>query len=161
MLIRCAEPEDLPRIAPLLRGGTIASVDEAIADPDRLVLVAEADGDVVGWAKTHHWRRDDPPAPAGHYLGGVSVAEPWRRRGIATALTQRRMAWMRERADRAWCVVNAGNEASLALHAGLWASSTSLAGRVSTPRPSTTAGPGCCCALAPACPLGPPRRSIR
>lgn len=116
MRIRRAEPEDVASIAALVRTGSVDSVRDAIADDDRLVLLAEEGGDVVGWAKTHHWRHDDPPAPAGHYLGGLTVAERWRRRGIATALTQRRMAWTRERADRVWCVVNATNEASLALH---------------------------------------------
>ncbi|OMH36816.1 GNAT family N-acetyltransferase [Tersicoccus sp. Bi-70] len=120
MLIRRAEPEDVASIAPLLRGSSLASVEEALADPDRLVLVAQApDGDVVGWAKTHHWHHDDPPAPAGHYLGGVTVAESWRRQGIAVALTEHRMAWLEARTDVVWCVTNARNVASLALHAGL------------------------------------------
>lgn len=120
MLIRRAEPEDLVSIASLLRGGSLVSVEEALADPSRLVLVAQApDGDVVGWAKTHHWRHDDPPAPAGHYLGGITVAEAWRRRGIAVALTEHRMAWLREHTDVVRCVTNARNAASLALHAGL------------------------------------------
>ncbi|MEH0109044.1 GNAT family N-acetyltransferase [Tersicoccus sp. MR15.9] len=120
MMIRHAEPEDLPSVGTLLRGGSLDSVEKALTDPDRVVLVAtSADGEVVGWAKTHRWCDDDPPAPAGHYLGGVTVAEDWRRRGIGTALTLRRMAWVRERANVAWCVVNARNTASLALHRAL------------------------------------------
>lgn len=120
MLIRRAEPQDVASIAPLVRGGSLASVGSAVIDADRLVLVAENDdGDVVGWAKTHHWRHDDPPAPGGHYLGGVTVAEPWRRYGIGTALTEHRLAWIHERAEVAWCVTNARNEASIALHEGL------------------------------------------
>ena len=96
----------------------------AVADPGRLVLVAEglggpAVGDccgVVGWAKTHYYDVGDGPAPAGHYLGGITVAADYRRRGVATAMTTSRLEWIWERADAAWYVVNARNSTSLALH---------------------------------------------
>ncbi|WP_309074154.1 GNAT family N-acetyltransferase [Paenarthrobacter sp.] len=101
-----------------------ASLSAAVADHVRLVVVAEAQDDanvgggagVVGWAKTHHWDYDDGPALAGHYLGGVTVRPDFRRLGVAAELTAARMAWIWERADRAWFVVNVQNEASLALH---------------------------------------------
>lgn len=89
---------------------------DAIADPLRLVVVAVADGEVVGWGKTHHWDWSDGPAEAGHYLGGVTVDPRCRRRGVATRLTAARMAWISERARTAWYVVNAQNRASIDLH---------------------------------------------
>lgn len=101
-----------------------AKIAAAISDDGRLVLVAEAPLDmtpgpgsaVVGWAKTHHYDVGDGPAPAGHYLGGLTVAPDFRRRGLAVALTSRRLEWIWERADTAWYIVNARNEASLELH---------------------------------------------
>ena len=101
-----------------------AGISAAVADPARLVVVAEAHDDasaeggpgVVGWAKTHHWDYADGAAPAGHYLGGVAVRPEFRRRGLAVQLTDARLQWLWERAEFAWYVVNARNEASLALH---------------------------------------------
>lgn len=101
-----------------------AKIAAAISDEDRLALVAEAKSDmtpgpgfaVVGWAKTHRYDVGDGPAPAGHYLGGLTVAPDFRRRGLAVALTSRRLEWIWERADTALYIVNARNEASLALH---------------------------------------------
>jgi len=71
---------------------------------------------VVGWAKTHYWNYSDGPAPAGYYLGGITVARPFRRQGVAAALTEARLLWIWERADTAWYVVNSRNQASLTLH---------------------------------------------
>nr|WP_216645294.1 GNAT family N-acetyltransferase [Isoptericola halotolerans] len=94
----------------------------AVLDSGRLVVVAEVGAGgahgpaVVGWGKTHQHPRPDGVAPAGHYLGGVTVDPAWRRRGIATALTAARMAWVADRADRVHYVVNAANAASVALH---------------------------------------------
>lgn len=87
-----------------------------ISDPNRLVLVAEAGGTVVGWAKTHFWARGDGPARAGHYLGGVTVDPDWRRQGIGARLTQARLNWIWDRSPLAWYVVNAENSASIELH---------------------------------------------
>jgi aminoglycoside 6'-N-acetyltransferase I len=133
-VIRPADPTDVPGIlAADLESGRSAPADArrftigigaAIADPARLVVVAEAqdalnaDGGsgVVGWAKTHYWDYADGLALPGHYLGGVTVLPDSRRQGIATALSCARLQWIWERADRAWYVVNARNEASLALH---------------------------------------------
>ncbi|KUM35590.1 GNAT family N-acetyltransferase [Arthrobacter sp. EpRS71] len=101
-----------------------AKIGAAISDSARFVLVAEIQANVttegrsgvVGWAKTHHWNCPDGPAPSGHYLGGVTVLPEFRRRGVATKLTEARLRWIWERADRSWYVVNARNQASLALH---------------------------------------------
>lgn len=112
------------RTPPALAGNFGAGIRAAIADPSRLVLVTEASSSlsteggaaVVGWAKTHHWDYADGAAPAGHYLGGVTVEPEFRRNGVAAQLTQARLEWIWNRSEAAWYVVNARNEASLALH---------------------------------------------
>jgi aminoglycoside 6'-N-acetyltransferase I len=86
-------------------------------DAERLVLEAVIGDEVVGRAKTHHFDTDSGAAPAGHYLGGVSVLPEFRRRGIGHALTSARLDWIRERAPEAWFFTNARNDASIALHA--------------------------------------------
>ncbi|QHK20115.1 GNAT family N-acetyltransferase [Pseudarthrobacter psychrotolerans] len=88
----------------------------AVADPERHVLVATADGAVIGWGKTHYWDHDDGPAPSGHYLGGVTVLPEWRRLGVGAAMTAARLRWVWARASEAWYVVNAENLASIELH---------------------------------------------
>jgi len=71
---------------------------------------------VVGWAQTSHRTVVTDPAPAGHYLAGVTVDPRLRRRGVATALTRARLEWVAGRAMEAFFVVNARNLASIALH---------------------------------------------
>ncbi|MET3368632.1 UNVERIFIED_CONTAM: aminoglycoside 6'-N-acetyltransferase I [Jeotgalibacillus campisalis] len=101
-----------------------ASISAAIDDQARVVVVAEVQDDanagggtaVVAWAKTHYWHYGDGSAWSGHYLGGVTVRPDFRRLGVASELTGARMAWIWERADHAWYVVNSLNVASLALH---------------------------------------------
>lgn len=115
--LRVAAPIDAHPITAVFGAPTVGA---AIDDPDRLVILVEDDsGRPIGWAKTHHWPHDNEQAPAGHYLGGLGVIGAWRRRGIGTALTVPRMAWIRKRTDEIWCVINPRNEASLAMHAGL------------------------------------------
>lgn len=58
-----------------------------------------------------------PTVPAGWYLGGVVVTERLRRRGIGALLTRERLAWIAERAPRAYYFVNERNRASIDLHA--------------------------------------------
>ncbi|WP_026819686.1 GNAT family N-acetyltransferase [Arthrobacter castelli] len=119
--VREAESADLPAIdqvhhdAGLLRGDH-AQLEAAIADPGRFVVVAEVGGQMAGWAKTHYWSDGDGVAPAGHYLGGLTVASALRRGGIGSALTQARLEWIWQQAPEAWYVTNARNHASIALH---------------------------------------------
>ncbi|MGO4589340.1 GNAT family N-acetyltransferase [Paenarthrobacter sp. 2TAF44] len=133
-LIRPARESDVPGISEgeltvgrtsLAAAGRFGEgISAAIRDSHRLVLVAEAPPDmprdggsaVVGWSKTHYWDYSDGHAPAGHYLGGITVAPHFRRQGVAAALTEARLEWIWERADTAWYVVNSRNQASLALH---------------------------------------------
>ncbi|WP_425861196.1 GNAT family N-acetyltransferase [Arthrobacter sp. TWP1-1] len=119
--IRPATADDIPQILALsVVAGWPATTGEsmalAIEDVDRLILVAIAGGTVVGWAKTHYWDQPDGQTPAGHYLGGITVAPIWRRRGVGTGLTQARLDWIWARDNFAWYVVNAGNGPSIRLH---------------------------------------------
>ncbi|XAS72226.1 GNAT family N-acetyltransferase [Micrococcaceae bacterium Sec5.1] len=133
-LIRPAREGDVPgiteveltagRTSPAAASKFGAGISAAIMDSYRLVLVAEAPPDmprdgspgVVGWAKTHYWDHSDGPAPAGYYLGGITVAPHFRRQGVAAELTEARLLWIWKRADSAWYVVNSRNQPSLALH---------------------------------------------
>lgn len=106
-----------------LRAGRSAHTEtlrRTILDKDRFVVVAELDGEegaeVVGWAQTYHHAVLTDSAPEGHYLSGVTVDPAWRRRGIAAAMTDARIAWVAERADEVFYVVNIGNRASIDLH---------------------------------------------
>ena len=85
-----------------------------VADPDRLVVVAEADGAVVGWAMVAPWTR--PGAEAGPHVSALTVHPAHRRRGAGDRMLAALTQWTWDRADVLWSVVNARNEASLALH---------------------------------------------
>jgi ribosomal protein S18 acetylase RimI-like enzyme len=101
--------------------GSAEGYHRAVADPERCVLVAESvDGSrpgVPGWAKTHRHLEAVDLAPAGHYLGGITVDPAWRRRGVGAALTDARLRWLAARTDEVYFVVNAQNRASIDLHA--------------------------------------------
>jgi aminoglycoside 6'-N-acetyltransferase I len=112
------DAEQLIEVAVAARGTSRSDPRIAIEDPDRLVVVAELDDTVVGWAKTHHYRRADGAAAAGHYLGGVNVLPDFQRRGIGSALVRARLGWIFGRSTEAWYFTNARNSASIALHAG-------------------------------------------
>ena len=119
--VRRATIVDLPNIARLdagagVRGASTSSLEDAIADPEREVVVATMGSAVVGRAKTHYWDRSDGAAAAGHYLGGVTVTPQFRRHGIADALTSARLDWVWKRSKNIWYVVNAQNLASVDLH---------------------------------------------
>lgn len=96
-----------------------APFETAIRDPRRFVAVALVDDEIVGWGKTHFWDSAAGVAPAGHYLGGVTVAPSSRRLGVGAALTDARLGWIWERAEAAYYFTNAHNIASLKLH-GRW-----------------------------------------
>lgn len=85
------------------------------------VLVATDQDEVVAYAKAG--RRlptgPDDPAPAGWYLTGVVVAEPYRRQGLARRLTRLLLNGLLESGQPVWSFADARNEASLALHADL------------------------------------------
>ena len=94
---------------------------EDIERPDRLLVVAECAGEVIGYGRAVRFEPEaDAPtdiAPPGYYLMGLVVHPDHRRRGVAAALTQARLDWMSKQADEAWYFANARNAASIALHA--------------------------------------------
>ncbi|MEN5072557.1 GNAT family N-acetyltransferase [Isoptericola cucumis] len=123
--VRAAADVDVAAIEDIQRRAGRAVHPEAyrraVDAPDRRILVAVATETasalvVVGWGQTHHHTVVTDPAPAGHYLGGVTVDPHWRRRGVAGALIQARIEWIAERASEAFYVVNLRNRASIELH---------------------------------------------
>ncbi|WP_162458412.1 GNAT family N-acetyltransferase [Pseudactinotalea terrae] len=120
--VRAATTADIDAIARVQEAaGRLAHRDawrRAVTNPECCLLVAEAPTSttVVGWAQTHHHTDPQDAAPAGHYLGGVTVEPAWRRGGVAVALTETRLRWVADRADEAFYVVNPTNRASIDLH---------------------------------------------
>lgn len=79
------------------------------------LVLKDSQDKLLGRAKASWWDPDDELAPAGFYLSGVEIAADFQQHGLASILTTARLEWIAHRADRAWCVVNAQNTASLAL----------------------------------------------
>ena len=99
---------------------SLARCVEQALDPALLLVVAEAGGEIVGFGRAGAWDPpDDAPldaAPPGWYLLGLLVRDAWRRRGVGSALTRRRLDWIGGRTDRAYYFANARNDASIELH---------------------------------------------
>lgn len=83
------------------------------------IVIKNLEGELLGWARAHWWDPADPVAPAGYYLAGIEVARGCRHQGVGRRLTEARLGWIAQRDSSAWCVVNAQNTASLALHRSL------------------------------------------
>jgi aminoglycoside 6'-N-acetyltransferase I len=85
-----------------------------------LVLVAEIDGDVVGFAKLRYLRKEEEhgagSGPEGWYLTGIVVDPPYRRHSIGTKLTEARLEWVSQRSRSVYYFTNARNLVSMALH---------------------------------------------
>ncbi|MEO7122052.1 MAG: GNAT family N-acetyltransferase [Lacisediminihabitans sp.] len=92
------------------------AISDAIGDSKRLVVVAEAAGELAGWATTRYWPDHEAAAPAGHYLMGITVAPDQRRLGIGRSLIGARVEWIHHRADSVMFFANARNTASLTAH---------------------------------------------
>lgn len=125
-IVRPAVEADLDacaRLAAERNGGAVdtwrsrLAVD--LADPEKLLVVAECDGVLAGHAGAG-WLSFDPALARnikdGWYLTGVLVDADLRRRGVGTRLVQARLDWLSSRADRVWYFAAAQNEASLQLH---------------------------------------------
>ncbi|MCY1718648.1 GNAT family N-acetyltransferase [Microbacterium sp. SL62] len=91
-------------------------IEQAIADPSSLLVVATADDELIAWAMTSYFDHADGSAPAGYYLMGITVVPEFRRRGVATKLVQVRLDWIRQRDRRAYFFTNTSNELSIRLH---------------------------------------------
>lgn len=130
LLVRPAAPADIvPCVRLVLEAGGgepdrwSRSLSRDLAAAKRLLVVATVAGEVVGYGRAARFvvPAGSPAncAPSGWYLLGLRVAPASRRRGIALALTTARLEWIWQHASRAWYVANAGNAASLSLHAAL------------------------------------------
>lgn len=82
----------------------------------QLVLKDES-GRLIGWGRAAWWDPIDDSAPPGYYLSGIEIAREFQQRGYASRLTAARLAWVAQRTQQAWCVVNERNSESLRLQA--------------------------------------------
>lgn len=120
---------DCPACARILverGGGDIAeqtsTFERWLDDAQRFVVVAERDGEVLGFGKAI-WltpvRNGGRGAPDGWYLGGVVVAPRWRRLGVGRRLTVDRLERLSVVTDTVWYVASRRNQSSIDLHARL------------------------------------------
>ena len=131
LIIRSAESQDLEGLARLCferyrdsievhRDKFQAEISNNPGWQDRLLLVAIVDDSIVGFARANYFEPTPDSlsnvVPPGWYLGGIIVTPGFRRRGIGLELTRRRLNWIAERANVAFCCINALNEASIDLH---------------------------------------------
>jgi len=123
--IRRAAPGDTrgPAVVRSVRGG---SVDEHLEASQRLIerlpviLVAESDGELVGWCGAQR-SSIEPDAEPEWLIAGITVVPELRRSGIAALLLGGVMGAVRsdEPGTAIFSVINARNLASIALHGGL------------------------------------------
>lgn len=124
--VRPAEVTDLDACAALAQqrnGGESdtwrSRLSVELDDPERLLVVAEIDGIVVGHAGAG-WLSFDPEladnVKPGWYLTGVLVDPAMRRGGIGSALVQARLNWLDARTDCSWYFASAANQPSVDLH---------------------------------------------
>ena len=82
------------RRSPDARAGFAVHLREYVDATDRVLLVADADGEVIGF--TNGLLAKYPPCLAQRdhgYLDHMVIAPAWRRTGVGTALLDRAMAW--------------------------------------------------------------------
>jgi len=86
-------------------------------DEECQLVLNDESGRLIGWGRAAWWDPIDDSAPPGYYLSGVEIAREFQQRGYASRLTAARLAWVAQRAQQAWCVVNERNSESLRLQA--------------------------------------------
>ncbi|KUM30735.1 hypothetical protein AQ436_14405 [Arthrobacter sp. EpRS66] len=86
-------------------------------DEECQLVLKDESGRLIGWGRAAWWDPIDDSAPAGYYLSGIEIAREFQQRGYASRLTAARLAWVAQRAQQAWCVVNERNSESLRLQA--------------------------------------------
>jgi ribosomal protein S18 acetylase RimI-like enzyme len=93
------------------------SLEAFLMDPANYLIVAEAEGEPVGYLVAYRLQRPDRQA-AQMFIYEVDVAEAWRRRGLGSALLEeiRRLA-RAERMFEAFVLTSRGNEAARRLYA--------------------------------------------
>lgn len=125
---RAAPDDDFAALAALARehygtGGWEERLREALTAGELVLVAEEPAGTVVGYARAGVRSPSpddvhDDPSPWGWYVTGLVVAVAHRRRGVARRLVADVLA-LRPAGEPVWSVVDARNEASLALHAAL------------------------------------------
>lgn len=128
VVVRPVQPADLlpcGRLAARREGGLPEVWADRLAlaiEHGQVMFVADVRGCILGYGQVS-WLTPTASggrnAPDGWYLSGVAVDPSARRQGIGRALTRARCAWVLERADHVYYVVNAANRASQDLHATL------------------------------------------
>lgn len=111
------------RLAVERAGGTttshVAAFTHLLDDEHSLVLVAEHEGDVVGYGRAT-WLTPSTGggrgAPDGWYLTGVVVQPRWRRRSIGRQLTTARLDLCGRITDTVWYFASVRNQASINMH---------------------------------------------
>jgi ribosomal protein S18 acetylase RimI-like enzyme len=89
-----------------------------LADPNNLLLVALADGEVVGQVACVVHRHPDKPTEL--YVDEVGVTPALHRRGVARRMMDDAFAWGRELGcEEAWVGTESDNEAAIALYRSL------------------------------------------
>ena len=128
--VRRATPDDIEHVIAISRERQehipddtheriLREVEGMHAGKSCLLLVAELDGEIVGFGRARYLTPEDDDAgdlPEGWFLTGVIVRPHVRRRGVGRALTRARLTWIREHADEAWYFCNQKNDVSIALH---------------------------------------------
>jgi ribosomal protein S18 acetylase RimI-like enzyme len=125
--IRPATVDDVEPIARLLawREGLTQpdalkrSTETLNAPGKKLVLVAQVGSGFAGFGRAALISPQPAPydhVPPGWYLVGVIVDPAYRRRGIASALTRVRLAWIAQRTRAAYYFANSLNRATIDLH---------------------------------------------
>ncbi len=89
------------------------------SEPDRHLLVALVGRQIAGFGQSRRVVRrgsGDDEAPDGWYLSGVTVAAPYRRRGIGHRLTAERVERLRPLTDVVHYAADPAGEATIAMH---------------------------------------------
>ena len=129
LVVRSAGPQDREGLAALKwerNGGEYEAhlrfFDAALIQSEGcgVLLVVQCGDRLVGYGQTSWFEcpPEVPPksAPSGWYLLGLLVTPTFRRHGIGTELTRRRLQWIAERASEAFYFANAQNPVTIALH---------------------------------------------
>jgi GNAT superfamily N-acetyltransferase len=115
------EPEAPPRAGAPAPPPELAIGEATAQDVAGCVALAGlvADG-TIAYGRTAWFEPDaEAPAnaaPAGYYLVGLVVDPSWRRRGVASAITATRLAWVAQRASEAWYFADRSDLVSIRLH---------------------------------------------
>jgi ribosomal protein S18 acetylase RimI-like enzyme len=96
------------------------SLDDGGFGRTHMVLVAEFEGEIIGFGKARCLGKEhgtgDGKSPRGWYLTGVVVDPRFRRLGVGSQLTVERLRWIADRSGVVYYFANVRNRVSIALH---------------------------------------------